>query len=197
MIKINLVPLKEKKKQQEYIFVLLGAVITIFLASGMFWIYIQKIQAKRDLNVQIKRVEDESKGYQDRIAEITAFQDTETRLDAANKNINDIQLVQKKVVFVLDQLANNLPDGVWITSITQGAKKDADSFVVDGCAFTLDGVKEYFDGLVKTQGLSKDATLEIKSIVGANLQVLGNSTVGKNRQIIQFEITTKAVDAAS
>ena len=61
MIKINLVPLKEKKKQQEYIFVLLGAIVTIFLASGMFWVYIQKIQAKRDLNVQIKRVEDESK----------------------------------------------------------------------------------------------------------------------------------------
>jgi type IV pilus assembly protein PilN len=196
MIKINLVPLKEKKKQQEYIFVLLGAVITVFLASGMFWIYIQKIQAKRDLNIQIKRVEDESKGYEERIAEITAFQDTEKRLDAANKNINDVQLIQKKVVFVLDQLANNLPDGVWITSITQGAKKDADSFVVDGCAFTLNSVKEYFDGLVKTQGLSKDASVVIKSIVGGSLPASGNLTVGKNRQIVQFEITTKAVDVA-
>ena len=197
MIKINLVPLKEKKKQQEYVFVLLGAIVTIFLASGMFWVYIQKIQAKRDLNVQIKRVEDESKGYEERIAEITAFQDTEKRLDAANKNINDVQLVQKKVVFALDQLANNLPDGVWLTSITQNGKKDADSFVVDGCAFTLNAVNEYFDGLVKTQGLSKDATLEIKSVVAGNVQMLGNSTVGKNKEIIQFEIITKAVDVAS
>lgn len=194
MIKINLVPLKEKKKQQEYIFILLGAVIVVFLVSGMFWIYIQKIQAKRDLNVQIKRVEDESKGYEERIAEITAFQDTEKRLDAANKNINDVQLVQKKIVFVLDQLANNLPSGVWITSITQGGKKDADSFAVDGCAFTLNDVKEYFDGLVKTQGLSKDAAVVIKSLFGG-VSASGNSTVGKNRQIVQFEITTKAVDA--
>ena len=196
MIKINLVPLKEKKKQQEYIFVLLGAVIVIVLATGMFWIYIQKIQTKRDLNVQIKKVEDESKGYEEKIAEITAFQDTEKRLDAANKNINDVQLVQKKVVFILDQLAKNLPDGVWLTSITQSGKKDADSFVADGCAFTLNDVKAYFDSLAKTQGLSKDATLEIKSVVGA-VQAPANSTVGKNKQIIQFEIITKTVDMTS
>jgi Tfp pilus assembly protein PilN len=195
MIKINLVPLKEKKKQQEYIFVLLGAVIAIVLATGMFWIYIQKIQTKRNVNVQIKKVEDESKGYEEKIAEITAFQDTEKRLDAANKNINDVQLVQKKVVFILDQLANNLPDDVWLTSINQNGKKDADSFVVDGCAFTLNDVKEYFDSLAKTQGLSKDATLVIKSVVGA-VQA-GNSTVGKNKQIIQFEIITKTVDVTS
>jgi type IV pilus assembly protein PilN len=195
MIKINLVPLKEKKKQQEYIFVLLGAVIAIVLATGMFWIYIQKIQTKRDLNVQIKKVEDESKAYEEKIAEITAFQDTEQRLDAANKNINDVQLVQKKVVFVLDQLAKNLPDGVWLTSITQSGKKDADSFVADGYAFTLNDVKEYFDGLVKTQGLSKDATLEIKSETGT-AQASSNSTVIKNKLIIQFEIITKAVDVA-
>ncbi len=196
MIKINLVPLKEKKKQQEYVFVLLGAVIAIVLATGMFWIYIQKIQTKRDLNVRIKKVEDESKGYEEKIAEITAFQDTEKRLDAANKNINDVQLVQKKVVFILDQLAKNLPDGVWLTSITQNGKKDADSFVADGCAFSLNDVNEYFDSLVKTQGLSKDATLEIKSVAGA-VQASGNSTVGKNKQIIQFEIITKTVDTAS
>lgn len=196
MIKINLVPLKEKKKQQEYIFVLLGAVIAIVLATGMFWIYIQKIQTKRDLNVRIKKVEDESKGYEEKIAEITAFQDTEKRLDAANKNINDVQLVQKKVVFILDQLAKNLPDGVWLTSITQSEKKNVDSFAADGCAFTLNDVKEYFDSLVKTQGLSKDATLEIKSVTGS-VQASGNSAVGKNKLVIQFEIITKTMDTAS
>jgi cell division protein FtsL len=71
MIKINLVPLKEKKKQQEYIFILAGVAIAVVLASGMFWIYIQKIQTKRDLNIQIKKVEDESKGYEEKIAEVT------------------------------------------------------------------------------------------------------------------------------
>ena len=188
MININLVPLKEKKKQQEYIYILLGAVITVVLAAGMFWVYIQKIQAERDLNVQIKQVEDESKGYEEKIAEMTAFQDTEKDLDAANKNIQDVQLVQKKVVFVLDQLANNLPEGVWLSSITQGGNKDANNFVVDGYAFSTDNVKDYFNGLIKTVGLSKDATLEIKSV---------SASVGNNKQIVQFEIITKAVDVAS
>ena len=188
MIKINLVPLKEKKKQQEYIFILMGVVISIVLASGMFWVYIQKIQTKRDLNVQIKKVEDESKSYEEKIAEMNAFEETQKKLDAANKNIKDIQTVQKKVVFVLDQLASNLPSGVWLTAITQGGNKDANSFIVDGCAFSLSSVKEYFAALIKTEGLSKDATLEIRNMM---------ATIGNNKQIVQFEIITKAVDANS
>ena len=186
MIKINLVPLKEKKKQQEYIFILAGVAIAVVLASGMFWVYIQKIQAKRDLNIQIKKVEDESKSYEEKIAEVNAFEETQKRLDAANKNIKDVQTVQKKVVFVLDQLAINLPNGVWLTAVTQ--QNDAGSFLVAGCAFSLSSVKEYYNTLIKTEGLSKDASLEIKNISAA---------IGNNKQIIQFEIVTKALDANS
>jgi Tfp pilus assembly protein PilN len=185
MIKINLVPLKEKKKQQEYVFILVGIVVAVILVSGMFWIYIQKIQTKRDLNVQIKKVEDESKGYEEKIAEVNAFEETEKKLEAAKKNIKDVQLVQKKVIFALDQLALNLPTGVWITSIVQGGK-DPNGFVVDGCSFSLNGAREYFNSLAKTEGMSKDATLEVKNV---------SASVGNNKQIVQFEIITKAVEA--
>ena len=102
------------------------------------------------------------------------------------------------MVFVLDQLANNLPNGVWLTAIAQGSNKDADNFIVDGCAFSLGEVNEYYNGLLKTSGLSKDASLEIKSIVSSgNITMAGNSAVGKNKQIIIFEIITKAVDTTS
>lgn len=188
MIKINLVPLKEKKKQQEYIFILVGGLIVVVLAAGMFWFYIQKIQIKRNLNVKIKKVEDESKGYAEKIAEIEAFQQTEAKLDEANKNINDVQLVQKKVIFVLDQIALNLPDGIWINGITEGSGKDPSSFAVDGYSFSLNAVKDYFNTLTKTEGLAKDATLEIKNI---------SALVGHNKQIVQFEIITKAMDTNS
>jgi Tfp pilus assembly protein PilN len=184
MIKINLVPLKEKKRQQEYVFLLIGAVIAIVLASGMFWFYIQKVQTKRDLNVRIKKVEDESKGYEEKIAEVTAFEDTEVKLEAANKNIKDVQTAQKRVLFVLDQAALNLPDGIWLTAFNQ-SEKDLTAFVIDGYSFSLGALKEYYDTLSKIQGLSKDATLEIKNMM---------TSVANNRQIIQFEITTKATD---
>jgi len=184
MIKINLVPLKEKKKQQEYVFILVGIVVAVILVSGMFWIYIQKIQTKRDLNVQIKKVEDESKGYEEKIAEVNAFEETEKKLDAAKKNIKDVQMVQKKVVFALDQLALNLPAGVWLTSIIQGGK-DPSGFVVNGCSFSLNSAREYFNSLSKTEGMSKDSTLEIKNV---------SAGIGNNKQIVQFEIITKAVE---
>ncbi len=185
MIKINLVPLKEKKRQQEYVFVLIGAAVVFVLAAGMFWFYIQKIETKRDLNVQIKKVDEESKGYEEKIAEVTAFEDTEAKLDAAKKSIKDIQVAQKKVVFVLDQAALNLPDGVWLTGITQGNGKDPAAMILDGFSFSLSAIKSYYDVLTKTQGLNKDATLEIKDMV---------VSVGNNKQIIKFEIVTKPTD---
>ncbi len=184
MIKINLVPLKEKKRQQEYIFMLIAAVAVIVLVSGMFWFYIQKVQTKRDLNVKIKKVEEESKGYEEKIAEVTAFQETEAKLEAANKNIKDVQTSQKRVLFVLDQVAINLPDGVWLTSFAQ-SDKDSAGFIIDGYAFSLGAIKDYYDTLTKTQGLSKDTALEIKSVA---------ASAGNNKQIVQFEITTKATD---
>lgn len=185
MIKINLVPLKEKKKQQEYIFILFGGLVAIVLASGMFWFYIQKIEAKRDLTVKIKKVEDESKGYEEKIAEVTTFEQTQATLDGVLKTIKDIQLVQRKSVFVLDQVALNLPNGISITAITQGVGKDPAAFAIDGFAFSLSAVKDYFNVLSKVDGLSRDASLELKNI---------SASAAGNKQVIQFEIVTKATD---
>jgi len=183
MIKINLVPSKEKKRQQEYILMLVGAVIALFLAAVLFWFYMQRVETKRDLNVQIKKVDDESKSYQDKIAEVMTFQDTEAKLEATNKNIKDIQLAQKKVIYTLDQAAISLPNGVWLTMVSQGS--DPSSFVIDGYSFSLPEVKSYYETLTKIPGLSKDATLELKNVTAA---------VGNNKQIVQFEIATKATD---
>ncbi len=188
MIKINLVPLKEKKRQQEYVFLLMGVAVSVVLASGMFWFYIQKIQTKRDLNVQIKKVDEESKGYEEKIAEVAAFQDVEAKLETAKKSIKDVQLAQKRVVYFLDQVALNLPDGVWLIAINQGDEKDGTGFIIDGYSFSLSSIKSYYDVLTRVPGLSKDATLEIKNMATA---------IGNNKQIIQFEIVTKATDTDS
>lgn len=188
MIKINLVPPKEKKRQQEYVLILIGAVVVFILAAGMFWFYIEKIEVKRDLNVQIKRVDDESKGYEEKIAEVTAFEDVEAKLDAAKKNIKGIQIEQKKIIFLLDQVGLNLPADVWIKGITQGENKDPDAMIIDGYSFSLADIKNYYESLMKVPGLSKDATLEIKNMA---------ASVGNNSQIIEFQIVTKAMDTDS
>src|SRR5258708_33082454 len=105
MIKINLVPLKEKKKQQEFIIIFFASIISAVLALGMFWIYIQRVQVKRDLNTQIKQVDDESKIYQEKITEVKDIQSKEANLEVLKKNIKGIQEVQRKVMAAADQLA--------------------------------------------------------------------------------------------
>jgi Tfp pilus assembly protein PilN len=185
MIKVNLVPLKEKKKQQEFVIIFFVSIISAVLAFGMIWIYLQRVQVKRDLNAQIKQVDEESKAYQDKIAEIKDLQAKEANLESTKKNIKSIQEVQRKVIFALDQLAVNLPMGVWLTSIGQGADKDSNKFTVAGYSLSMPALRSYMTALQQNKGFLKDTTFDIKSVL---------ASIGGNKQAIQFEMSIKVAD---
>jgi len=188
MIKINLVPLKEKKKQQEFIIIFFASVISAVLALGMFWVYIQRVQVKGDLNAQIKRVDDESKGYQEKINEVKDLQAKEANLETLKKNIKNIQEVQRKVVVAIDQLALNLPEGIWLTSIVEGTEKDSNKFTIAGYAYSISNLKSYLSSLQKIGSLFKETSMDVKNIT---------ASVGVNKQMIQFEIITRVADPNS
>lgn len=185
MIKINLIPVKEKKKRKEFMIVSFAIVIFVFIALGLFWIYVQRIKVKSDLNFQIKQIDEESKGYQEKINEVKELENKQASLEALKKTIKGISEVQRKVVVAIDQLAVNLPEGVWLTNIGQGLTQDSNKFTVDGYAFTRSSLQNYYNALQKPGGSFRDSTLDIKNI---------SASVGNNKQIIQFEIITKVAD---
>ncbi|HET9869535.1 MAG TPA: hypothetical protein VFR02_03435, partial [bacterium] len=130
MIKVNLLPVGEKKKRQQLVFVALGVLFSLVVILVLGWIYMGRLQVERDLNDQIKRVDQESQGYSDKIAEIKDLEAKQASLDGFRKTLKAIADVQKTVLFAFDQLAANLPGDVWITKITQGQKPDENKFVV-------------------------------------------------------------------
>lgn len=188
MIKVNLIPLKEKKKQEEFVIVFFVSIFAAILALVMIWTYLQRVQVKRDLNAQIKQVDEESKAYQDKIAEIKDLQTKETNLEATKKNIKGVQEVQRKVLFVLDQLAANLPEGVWFNTITQGTDKDSNKFTVNGYSLSMPALQSYMTTLQQNKGFLKDTTFDIKSVL---------VTYGGNKQAIQFEMSIRVADQNS
>jgi len=184
MIKVNLLPVTEKKKRKQMVAIVLVFFLALVVFLVLGWIYVGRLQTERDLADQIKKVEQESQGYSDKIAEIKDLEAREASLDGFRKTLSSIYDVQKNVLFAFDRLAAYLPSGVWITKVTQGQKPDENKFIVDGYSFSNMALQAYLKTLQKPGGGFSDTTLDIKSI---------SASVGNNKQIQQFEITTRAV----
>jgi Tfp pilus assembly protein PilN len=158
------------------------------IAMGMFWTYVRRVQVRSNLRKEIGQIEEESKGYQEKINEVKDLQNKEASLDVFKKTIKSISETQRKIVVAFDQLALSLPSGIWFTKINQGPGADANKFVVDGYSFSPSVLKNYFSEIQKPGGLLKEPTLDLKSVT---------ASVGNNKQIQQFEITVKVLDQGS
>ena len=188
MIKINLVPVKEKKKRKEFLIGFVVVALVVVLALGMFWIYVQRVRVKSNLKNEIAQIKEESKSYEDKINEVKDLQAKETSLEAFKKTIKSISETQRKILVGVDQLALGLNGGVWVTNISQGKGKDEDKFVLNGYSFTALDLNRYFNAIQRPGKFLKDATLDVKSF---------SASSGGNQQIHQFEVTARVLDLGS
>jgi Tfp pilus assembly protein PilN len=188
MIRINLIPVKEKKKRQE-LFIIACVMLGLFLmVIGMAWVYFLRLEVKTDLKNKIQQVDDESKSYEEKIKEIKDLEAKEASLDGIRKTLKTITDSQRKAISALDLIASKLPDGVWLTGITQGKEKDNNVFTLQGYAFSNSSLEEFFNAFQKPGSSFTDSTLNLTSISAAT---------GLNKSIHQFQITTKLADTSS
>src|SRR5258708_14341225 len=188
MIKINLVPAKEKKKRKEIIFALCAAIIFILAVLAMAYGYVARLNVANNLNQRIAKVQKESEGYKDKIAEVKDLKSKEDNLEGLKKTVKAISETQRKILVAVDQLALNLPDGIWFTKISQGTLKDANKFVLQGYSFSQVNLKNYLSNLQGPNGLLKNVACDIKNV---------SALVGTNKQIQQFEISVIVSDRSS
>ena len=187
MIKINLVPVKEKKKQKEIFIVICSIGVVLLLAVGMTWFYVKRLQVKSNLKEEIRQVDEESKGYQEKINEIKDLESKEASLEVFKKTIKGISETQRKVVVAVDRVATGLSEGVWLTSINQ-ARDNPNRFIINGVAFTQSNLQTYFASIQKQASFLKDATLSLAS---------NTALVGKNQKVLTFEINVIVKDLGS
>lgn len=157
------------------------AVVVLILV----YFYLQKVAVANDLNKQIEEVKKESETYQDKINEVKDLEGKEANLAAVKKTIQSITETQRKVLVAFDQVGLNMPEGVWITSIAQGAGNDANKFTVKGNSFTDQGYRDYWRNFQKSLGLVKDIVFDENNPAAA---------VGLNKQIKQFTIVFRVAD---
>ena len=124
MPRINLLPWREeerKKRQRDFGVALAGGVVVaIVCVLGTLFVYTQMIDNQNDRN---QRLNDEIAELQKSIEEIDGLERQKERLLARMEIIEQLQKSRPEIVHLFDEMARQLPEGVYLTGMTQRGSK--------------------------------------------------------------------------
>jgi type IV pilus assembly protein PilN len=178
VILINLLPHREEKRRQRKraFFAGLGLAALVGLGvAGVWFTVLQQMtaaQASRNdfLKAEIARLDAQVKDIATLRAEIEA-------LKSRQKSVEDLQTDRNIPVYLLDELARQTPEGVYLTSIKQTGQVVA----VVGVAQTNERVSELLRNVSHSTWLERPDLVEIKA---ANI-----TTAGKDqRRLYEFSM---------
>jgi type IV pilus assembly protein PilN len=120
MSRINLLPHREerRKRARQHFFVVAGgtAIVGVLIVGLMHTFYAAKIETQNDRN---KFLRNEIVKLDRDIAEIKKLRDEIQALLARKQVIETLQADRAQTVHLLDELVRQMPDGVYLRSVTQ------------------------------------------------------------------------------
>ena len=119
-VRVNLLPHREerRKRQRQHFFVLAGgtAIIGLLLVVAMHTFYQRKLDTQADRNAFLKG---EIAKLDQEIAEIDSLKAEIAALLARKQVIETLQRDRAQTVHLLDELVRQMPEGVYVKSVTQ------------------------------------------------------------------------------
>lgn len=165
MIRINLLPHREirRKQQQQQFFIMLGIVVAI--GAGIWFVVHAYLEDQFDNQVKRnKYLQTEIDKLDKQIAEIQKLKDQTAALLARKRVVETLQGTRSEVVYLLDQLVRQLPEGVYLRSIKQTGTK----VLIGGYTQSQARVSTLMRNLESSPHLEKPALIEIKAVqIGA------------------------------
>jgi type IV pilus assembly protein PilN len=120
MPRINLLPWREaerKKRQRDFGVAMAGGVVAAFLCVlGTIFAYSQMIDNQENRNL---RLNDEIAELEKSIQEIDGLERQKERLLARMEIIEQLQKSRPEIVHLFDEMARQLPEGVYLTGMKQ------------------------------------------------------------------------------
>src|SRR5437870_4479775 len=120
MIRINLLPHREirRKRQQQQFFVMLG--VAVALGIGIWFLVHTSLSSTYDGQVSRNAyLTDEIKKVDKEIEDIKKLKEMTAALLARKKVVETLQSNRAEVVYLLDDLARQLPDGMYLKTVRQ------------------------------------------------------------------------------
>lgn len=187
MILINLLPHREaaRKRRREgfqatmFASFLLGLVI----AGAIYWWFQVAISSQQEKNSFLQQ---EIKVLEGQIKEIAAIEDEIAALRARQNAVEDLQADRNLPVYLLSELAKQMPDGVYITNLKQADQ----AITMQGMAQSNERVSEMLRNIAdNTPWFSKP---ELVEIVAANVAL----TSRDQRRVAAFNLRFRLMRAS-
>ena len=159
MILINLLPHREaaRKQKREFFFVTLGiaALVGGIVCGGVYSWYQAQISGQKDKNTFLKK---EITKLEGQIKDIAGLQQEIAALRARQSAVEELQGNRNLPVYLLTELARQLPDGVYLTSM----KQENQTVLMAGVAQSNERVSELLRNLSnKSPWLTRPELVEI------------------------------------
>lgn len=149
MIRINLAPLKRKRKKPRPIPSYLAAAVILLIFAVIFTVYLNYYMKARIKSLDAQKEANRIKiaQLQDKIKEVKNFEALNAKYTSRKEIIEELKQNQSRPVKVMDELSTRLTDGVWITSLDI-SRTDVS---LSGMGFTNDDVVTFVQTLKASQ----------------------------------------------
>lgn len=197
MILINLLPHREaaRKRRRETFqaTMLASALVGLLIAGAIYWWFQMMIEEQQAKNTFLQG---EIKVLEGQIKEIASIEEEIAALRARQKAVEDLQSDRNLPVHLLGELVQQLPDGVYITSL----KQTNQTVAMQGMAQSNERVSEMLRNLSNnTPWLSKPELVEIiaNNIALSQRDQRRVAAFNLRFQLMRSSEAQKAKDAAS
>ena len=197
MILISLLPHREaaRKRRRETFqaTMLASALVGLVIAGGIYWWFQMQIEEQQGKN---QFLQTEIKVLEGQIKEIATIEEEIAALRARQKAVEDLQSDRNLPVHLLSELVQQLPDGVYITTL----KQTNQTVAMQGMAQSNERVSEMLRNLSNnTPWLSKP---ELVEIVASNVSLSPRdqrrvAAFNLRFQLMRSSEAQKAMEAAS
>ena len=168
MIRINLLPHREikRKRQQKQFFITLGIVAGL---GAVIWgatheILNEQLENQKGRNAYL---ESEIAILDKQIEEIKKLREQIAALLQRKKVVESLQANRAVIVYLLDQMVRQLPDGVYL----KGLQQKANRVTVTGFAQSNARVSTFMRNLESSPYLEKPSLIEIHAVTEKNLRL--------------------------
>lgn len=185
MIRVNLLPHREMKRAAQQRSFILAAVAMVALGAGVIFlvhgVLASKIEGQQARN---KFLDEQIAGLDKQIEEIRRLREQTQQLLARKRVVETLQANRAEVVQLFDQIARQLPDGIYLRNIKQTGLK----VNIIGYAQSNARVSTLLRNLESSPWLDNASLVEIKAATVSSQRL--------NEFILNVDVARQKADAA-